>query len=65
MSKGRKHSNAQPDRLKGAIKDKSHTKDEGSEWGECECCGQNLPIVAETGMCGPCTFGEADSMFDV
>jgi hypothetical protein len=26
----------------------------------CEVCGQG-PVVPETGMCGPCTFGEADS----
>lgn len=28
--------------------------------GECEVCGQS-PIVPATGMCGPCTFGEADT----
>jgi hypothetical protein len=27
---------------------------------ECEVCGQT-PIVPLTGMCGPCTFGEADT----
>ena len=26
----------------------------------CEVCGQK-PIVPLTGMCGPCTFGEADT----
>ncbi len=26
----------------------------------CEVCGE-LPTVPETGMCGPCTFGEADT----
>lgn len=35
-----------------------------AEWGECDCCGQTLPIIPETGMCGVCTFGEADAMFD-
>ncbi len=31
------------------------------DWsGECENCGQS-PIVPLTGMCGPCTFGEADT----
>lgn len=25
---------------------------------ECENCGQS-PIVSLTGLCGPCTFGEA------
>lgn len=27
---------------------------------ECEVCGQT-PIVPMTGLCGPCTFGEADT----
>jgi ribosomal protein L37E len=27
----------------------------------CEVCGQS-PIVPATGMCGPCTFGEADTI---
>lgn len=27
---------------------------------ECEVCGET-PIVPLTGMCGPCTFGEADT----
>jgi hypothetical protein len=31
------------------------------DWeGECEVCGAS-PIVPATGMCGPCTFGEADT----
>lgn len=28
---------------------------------ECEVCGQT-PVVNMTGMCGPCTFGEADTI---
>lgn len=32
------------------------------DWGECESCGQHLPLNTETGMCGPCTFGEADTL---
>lgn len=28
---------------------------------DCEICGQS-PIVPLTGMCGPCTFGEADTI---
>ena len=28
--------------------------------GSCEVCGQS-PIVPATGMCGPCTFGEAET----
>lgn len=27
---------------------------------ECEVCGQK-PVVNATGLCGPCTFGEADT----
>ncbi len=27
----------------------------------CDVCGQK-PIVPATGMCGPCTFGEADTI---
>lgn len=29
--------------------------------GECENCGAS-PVVPLTGLCGPCTFGEADTM---
>lgn len=28
---------------------------------KCEVCGQS-PVHPLTGMCGPCTFGEADTM---
>ena len=28
---------------------------------ECEVCGQ-IPTVRATGLCGPCTFGEADTI---
>lgn len=32
------------------------------DWsGRCESCGQS-PIVPATGMCGPCTFGEAETI---
>jgi hypothetical protein len=27
----------------------------------CEVCGQS-PVVPITGMCGPCTFGEAETV---
>lgn len=27
---------------------------------ECEVCGQS-PAVPVTGLCGPCTFGEAET----
>lgn len=29
----------------------------------CECC-DNKPVLKTTGMCGPCTYGEVDSMWD-
>lgn len=33
-----------------------------ADWsGECENCGAS-PIVPATGMCGPCTFGEAETI---
>lgn len=36
-------------------------EDTKPDWtGHCENCGQS-PIVPITGMCGPCTFGEADT----
>jgi len=28
---------------------------------ECENCG-DTPVVPATGLCGPCTFGEADTI---
>lgn len=32
------------------------------DWfGQCSVCGQS-PTVPETGMCGPCTFGESDTI---
>ena len=46
-------------------KPQPNTSDESAEtkpdWeGTCCNCGQS-PIVPVTGMCGPCTFGEADT----
>lgn len=33
----------------------------GKDWGrKCETCG-GTPVVRKTGMCGPCTWGEADT----
>lgn len=28
---------------------------------ECSVCGET-PIIRESGMCGPCTFGTADAI---
>lgn len=40
---------------------KERAKEEGKLWGECDVCDQETVIVEETGMCGPCTFGEAET----
>lgn len=42
----------------GREKRKSDGKPDWSR--KCDVCGQR-PVVPETGMCGPCTFGEADT----
>lgn len=38
------------------------TPDENKSFGECESCGQETVLVADVGMCGPCTFGEAKTI---
>ena len=31
-------------------------------WGKaCQCCG-SYPTVRDTGLCGPCCFGEAETI---
>jgi hypothetical protein len=53
MSKNRK-SNPAPSKKRDDL-------DTEPDWGgTCEVCGES-PIVPATGMCGPCTFGEADT----
>ena len=37
-------------------------RDEGKCFGECESCAQETCLVAEVNMCGPCTFGESETM---
>lgn len=49
-----------------AFYDHRHAKHPNPEtdpdWtGTCENCGES-PILPSTGMCGPCTFGEADTV---
>jgi hypothetical protein len=40
---------------------KKSKKDMEPDWiTPCEICGE-VPMVPATGMCGPCTFGEADT----
>ena len=42
--------------------EKHPNPDTDPDWeGECEVCGAS-PIVPVTGLCGPCTFGEADTI---
>lgn len=44
------------------IDDNGMDADFEADWtGECEVCG-STPILPSTGMCGPCTFGEADTV---
>lgn len=45
--------------VKADAKKKGRDPDTDPDWtGNCENCGES-PIVPATGMCGPCTFGEA------
>ncbi len=50
-------------RLRKAARDQGLPEDALSpDWtGECMLCGSS-PIMPATGMCGPCTFGEADTI---
>jgi len=36
--------------------------DDAKEWGTCESCGTETFLVGEVGLCGPCCFGEADTI---
>lgn len=38
------------------------SEDEDKEFGECKSCGFETVLVAEIGLCGPCCFGEADTI---
>jgi hypothetical protein len=39
----------------------SKDKESEPDWTKaCSVCGET-PVVPATGMCGPCTFGEADT----
>ena len=52
----KKRRTAKIDKIKPAPQDNGPDYD-----GKCETCGAS-PIVRETGLCGPCTFGEADTI---
>lgn len=46
----------------GPVQNELHDDEMEPDWsGKCEVCDQS-PIVPMTGMCGPCTFGEADTV---
>ena len=46
----------------GISQQRAKSNDMTPDWTqECEVCGQT-PVVPVTGMCGPCTFGEADTV---
>jgi hypothetical protein len=52
---------AQHKRDKAAREEQKKKAEMEPDWsGECENCGAS-PIVPTTGMCGPCTFGDADT----
>lgn len=41
--------------------DSEGAEDTKPDWTKkCESCGET-PVVPVTGMCGPCTFGEAET----
>jgi hypothetical protein len=51
--------NKQKKKPERKIATEAETKPDWS--GKCEVCGSS-PIVPLTGMCGPCTFGSADTI---
>lgn len=62
---GRKSNRARREREARTTSQQVHTltdKETEPDWSsECEVCGSR-PIVPITGMCGPCTFGEAETI---
>lgn len=44
------------------IHEKQVAKEPGKCFGECESCGSETVLVEEVGLCGPCCFGEADTI---
>lgn len=41
---------------------KERAKEPGKVMGDCESCGSFTVLVEEVGLCGPCCFGEADTI---
>ena len=47
---------------KAEVRGRSHMKDGDKDWETpCTVCGAK-PTVHPTGLCGPCCFGEADTI---
>lgn len=42
--------------------EQKRAKEKGKCYGECESCGEKTVLVKEVGLCGPCCFGEADTI---
>jgi len=38
------------------------SKEPGKYYGECSCCESETVLSDLTDMCGPCTFGESDTI---
>jgi hypothetical protein len=38
------------------------SKEKGKCFGKCESCEQETVLVKEAGLCGPCCFGEAETV---
>lgn len=41
--------------------DLKRSKEPGKYFGKCDSCGSKTVLMKETGMCGPCSTGEADT----
>lgn len=46
---------------KQAVRNETKPNTDPNWEGKCEVCGQS-PVVGDLGLCGPCCFGEADTI---
>jgi hypothetical protein len=61
MSEKNVQKHADRQRKKPLKQVKADGSDLRHDWNhQCENCGAT-PVVPETGLCGPCTFGEAET----
>lgn len=37
-------------------------REPGKSFGGCESCGMETVLVEDVGLCGPCCFGEAETI---